>query len=151
MASLVFAPPLAHLGHWYVSLPVFGGPVLVLALALKVQTWREARGGPDQTGKRSIVSNSRTADGRATVSVSGPLDYPALLELEVELGKIGADASEIVLDLRRLTSADEDAVTSLCDAIGDAQVHDRIEVLLPPGAAAHVLGGALAGEGVRLH
>jgi ABC-type transporter Mla MlaB component len=149
MPALTFAPPLAHLGHWYVSLPVFGGPVLGLALALKIQTWREARKGPDQTGKRSTVSHSRTHE-QTTVSVSGPLDYPVLLELEVQLGKLAGEASEIVLDLHGLTRTDEEAVSGLCDAISMAGVHDRVRVLLPPEPAARVLSTALKNEGVRL-
>lgn len=147
--ALTFAPPLAHLGHWYVSLPVFGGPVLALALALKIQTWREARKGPDQTGKRSTVSNSRTSK-QSTVSVSGPLDYPALLELEVELGKLAGEASEVVLDLHRLTRADEEAISGLCDAISNAGAHDRVGVRLPPEPTAEALSAALKSEGVRL-
>jgi ABC-type transporter Mla MlaB component len=121
MPGLIFAPPLAHLGHWYVSLPVFGGPVLALAIALKIQTWREARKGPYQTSKRSTVSHSHTNDGQTTISVSGPLDYPALLELEVELGKAAGEASQIILDLSQLTTANLQAAAGLCDAIASAR------------------------------
>jgi hypothetical protein len=149
MASLIFAPPLAHLGHWYVSLPVFGGPVLALAIALKIQTWREAHKEPDQTGKRSTVSSSRI-DKQTTVSVSGPLDYPALLEIEVELGKLAGVASEIILDLHGLTMADDEAASGLCDAIGNTHTEDHLYVLLPPEPTAHALSPALKSEGVRL-
>jgi ABC-type transporter Mla MlaB component len=150
MPSLVFAPPLAHLGHWYVSLPVFGGPVLALAIALKIQTWREARKGPDQTGKRSTVSHSRTSDGQTTISVSGSLDYPALLELDIELGKAAGEASQIILDLSQLTTANQEAAAGLCDAITNAHAAERIRVLPPPGPTGQTLGAVLTSEGVRL-
>jgi hypothetical protein len=35
--------PLAHLGHWYVSLPIFLGPVLVLLAWVYVGDWLERR------------------------------------------------------------------------------------------------------------
>jgi ABC-type transporter Mla MlaB component len=149
VVSLTFAPPLAHLGHWYVSLPVFMGPVVVLALALKVQTWREAHKRPDRAGKRSSVSSS-SADERVTIAVSGPLDYPALLETEVELGKVAHDAHAIVLDLRRLTTADEESAAGLCDVIAGTHAEERISVLLPREPCASHLNAALASEGIRL-
>jgi ABC-type transporter Mla MlaB component len=102
------------------------------------------------TGKRSIVSNSRTNE-RAVVSISGPLNYLALLELEVELGKLVGEASEIVLDLHGLTRADEEAVSRLCDAISIAEAHERVRVRLPPEPTARMLSTALKNEGVRLH
>jgi ABC-type transporter Mla MlaB component len=149
MPGLVFAPPLAHLGHWYVSLPVFGGPVLALAIALKVQIWRETRKGPDRTGKRSTVSHSHR-DERNTISVSGPLDYPALLEIEVELSRAAGKASQVILDLSRLTTADQKATAGLCDAIGSSGTEDRLCVLLPEGPLSGGLAAALESEGVRL-
>jgi hypothetical protein len=150
------APPLAHLGHWYVSLPVFGGPVVVLAIALKIQTWRESRHGPDLSGKRSSVTTTH-ADGKTTVTVTGPLDYPALLELEVELGKIARDASAILLDLRPLTTADEQAAEGLCDIIshtrpanGQPGCDNQLLVLARCEPAMHALRTACAAEGVQL-
>ena len=36
---------LAHFGHWYVSLPVFMGPVLILFAWVYVGGWLERRKG----------------------------------------------------------------------------------------------------------
>jgi hypothetical protein len=150
VATLTIAPPLAHLGHWYVSLPVFMGPVVVLALILKLQTWREAHKGSDHTGKRSTVSSSRDEE-RTTISVSGPLDYPALLETEVELGKVALDAPEIVLDLRRLTRATEEGAMGLCEAIAGAHAQEKVAaVLLPRAPWVRGVVAALADEGIPL-
>jgi hypothetical protein len=33
----------AHLGHWYVGLPVYLGPIVLIVLAIKVSEWREKR------------------------------------------------------------------------------------------------------------
>jgi hypothetical protein len=38
-----FTPMLAHLGHWYVSLPVFLGPVVVLLAFVYIGDWRQKR------------------------------------------------------------------------------------------------------------
>jgi hypothetical protein len=34
--------PIAHFGHWYVTL-LYLGPVIVLVVALSFQSWREKR------------------------------------------------------------------------------------------------------------
>jgi len=39
----VMAPPLAHFGHWYVSLPVFMGPVVALFGYIYIGEWRNKR------------------------------------------------------------------------------------------------------------
>jgi ABC-type transporter Mla MlaB component len=143
------APPLAHLGHWYVSLPVFMGPVLLLAIALKIQTWRELHHGPDQSGKRSIVTTTHDDRGNTTIVVTGPLDYPALLEIETELGKATTD-TETLLDLRRVTEADGEGAWSLCDAIGRARARDRTTALIGPELAMQELRAICAEEGVKL-
>ena len=36
-------PPLAHMGHVLIDLPLFGGPVIFLAIALVWSTRRERR------------------------------------------------------------------------------------------------------------
>jgi hypothetical protein len=33
----------AHLGHWYVGLPVYMGPIVLIVVAIKVSEWREKR------------------------------------------------------------------------------------------------------------
>jgi hypothetical protein len=143
------APPLAHLGHWYVSLPVFMGPVLLLVIALKFQTWRERHRGPDQSGKRSTVTTTHHDHGRTTIAVTGPLDYPALLDIETELGKTAPDI-EILLDLRRLAKADLEAAWSLCDAIGQVHTGSRIVALVRPEPTMQALRAVCAEEGVEL-
>jgi ABC-type transporter Mla MlaB component len=143
------APPLAHLGHWYVSLPVFMGPVLLLVIALKLQTWREQHHGPDQSGKRSTVTTTHDRHGNTTITVTGPLDYPALLEIETELGKATTD-TEILLDLRRITEADQEAAWSLCDAIGHARAGNRISALVRPEPTMQALRAICVEEGVEL-
>jgi anti-anti-sigma regulatory factor len=145
------APPLAHLGHWYVSLPVFMGPVLVLVIALKLHTWRERRRGPARSGKRSAVTMAQDeAHGKARVAVTGPLDYPAVLEVEAELGKLGHDTTEIVLDLRGVTVAAEQAAWSLCDAIASVGTHAHIAALVSPEPAMRALKTICAAEGIAL-
>lgn len=143
------APPLAHLGHWYVSLPVFMGPVLLLAIALRLQTWRERHRGPDRSGKRSTVTTTDDDRGSTTIAVTGPLDYPALLEIETELGKSAPDG-EILLDLRQIAEVDQEAVWSLCDAIGRAHAAGRIAVLATSEANRRALTAICAEEGVEL-
>lgn len=144
------APPLAHLGHWYVSLPVFMGPVLLIALALRIQTWRERRYGPDTSGKRSTVTVTESAQ-TATITVAGPLDYPAVLELETELGAIAPTAHEVLLDLQHVTVAGQEAAWSLCDTVARVRGTSHVQVALPcSGAHVEVLRGMCASEGIEL-
>jgi ABC-type transporter Mla MlaB component len=151
IAQQTLAPPLAHLGHWYISLPLFMGPVLALAIALKLQTWRERHRGPDRTGKHSTVTTTHDHDrGKATITVTGPLDYPALLELDIKLGEIAREAPEIVLDLRRVTTADEQAAWSLCEAIGRRRAHSHISAIVKPEPATQSLRTICATEEVEL-
>jgi hypothetical protein len=141
-------PPLAHLGHWYVSLPIFMGPVLLIAIALKIQTWRERRNGPDTTGKRSTVITT-TDNQTATLVLGGPLDYPVLVELEAALSTLPPSTTAIMLDLLQLTSADKEAAWSLCDAIGRSCDATKVIVLIAD-AAPHTkaLSDTLQGEGI---
>lgn len=143
-------PPIfAHLGHWYVSLPVFMGPALLLIVALKVQTWRERQAGPESSGKYSSVLVSQT-DARTVVAVSGPLDYPALVEIEVELGRTEHRAPELLLDLRGVTRAEEDSAWNLCDALGRGHLEDRsVSVLVSGDPAMRSLTAVFAAEGIQ--
>jgi len=50
----------AHLGHWYVGVPVYFGPVLLLILWFKVGEWRDRRRRPDQPARGSRRSRSRS-------------------------------------------------------------------------------------------
>jgi ABC-type transporter Mla MlaB component len=124
------APPLAHLGHWYVSLPIFMGPVLLVAIALKIQTWRERHRGPDISGKRSTLTIAGGDERKTTIAIAGPLDYPVLVELESTLATDCAQAPAVTLDLRKLTGADQEAAFSLCDAIGRARDTSSVDIRL---------------------
>jgi hypothetical protein len=147
----MLAPPLAHLGHWYISLPMFMGPVLAVVITLRIQTWRERHHGPDQSGKRSTVTMTRDGDhGRATIVVTGPLDYPALLDLEIKLGEIAHDTPAIMLDLRQVTAADEQAAWSFCDAVSRTPTGSRVSALIKPEPATQSLRTICATEDVEL-
>jgi len=39
----MMTPPIAHFGHWYISLPVFMGPVVALFGYIYLQEWRNKR------------------------------------------------------------------------------------------------------------
>jgi ABC-type transporter Mla MlaB component len=148
--AVVPIPPLAHLGHWYVSLPVFMGPVLLLALALKVQTWREGRQERDGAGGRP-VSVLGDGHGRAdAIALTGPLDYPALLEIESELAMAAVREGAIVLDLRGVTDADQEAAWGLCDAIGRTRTAGRTRVLLPRSPHVEALVQTCSSEGIEI-
>jgi ABC-type transporter Mla MlaB component len=144
-------PPFAHLGHWYVSLPIFMGPVLLIAVALKIQTWRERRHGPDISGKRSTVTVIGKDEQRTTIAIAGPLDYPALIELESALAADCVDAPAITLDLRSLTEADQEAAWSLCDTIGRSREPSSVEICIATTTSgAETLARTLAGEGIHV-
>jgi ABC-type transporter Mla MlaB component len=144
------APPLAHLGHWYVSLPIFMGPVLLIAVALKIQTWRERKHGSDTSGKRSTLTITSDDRQKTTITITGPLDYPVLVELESALATVHTDTPAVTLDLRKLTDADQEAAWSLCDAISRAH-RSRIHVLLA-GSSPHAepLARILAAEAIEI-
>lgn len=145
------APPLAHLGHWYVSLPIFMGPVLAIALALKIQTARERRRGPDTSGKRSTLTIASDDRRKTTIAIAGPLDYPALVELESKLATDCAQAQAITLDLRKLTEADQESAWSLCDAIGRARDTSSVDIRLDATApSAETLARTLTSEGISV-
>jgi ABC-type transporter Mla MlaB component len=144
-------PPLAHLGHWYVSLPIFMGPVLLIAIALKIQTWREGRRGPDTSGKRSVVRAIGSDRQTVTIAIAGPLDYRALIELESALAADCRDAAAITLDLRSLTEADQEAAWSLCDTIGRSREPSSVEIRLAVATpCAEMLARTLTGEGMHV-
>jgi hypothetical protein len=143
-------PPIfAHLGHWYVSLPVFIGPALLLVIALKVQAWRERRQVSHRSGRRSHITVTRDC-ATTTIAVSGPLSYPAVLEMEVELGFKGELTRELVLDLRRCTTADTESVRCLCDALARSPAREYVvSALIRAEPSMRALTDALAAEGVR--
>ncbi|MGN6371400.1 MAG: hypothetical protein ACTHM1_00165 [Solirubrobacteraceae bacterium] len=154
LPALSLPPPIfAHLGHWYVSLPVFMGPVLLLLIALKVQTWRERRQGPDPSGKHSTVTTTHE-DHATTITVAGPLDYLALLDIDVELGKIAGQGRPILIDMRN-AKADEQAALNLCDIISPYAANTQgsgrdkqLLVLLSREPTMHGLETVCTAEGV---
>jgi hypothetical protein len=143
------SPIFAHLGHWYVSLPVFMGPALLLIVFLKFQAWRERREGSRPSGKHSRVTASRV-DAQTVVAVDGPLDYPALVEIQVELGRAESRSPELILDLCGVTRAEEDSVWQLCDIIGRSRSEESsVSVLVRRDQAMQPFLGTFATEGVR--
>lgn len=51
--------PLAHFGHWYISFPVYFGPVVVLAGYVKWSNRRDRRRRRDGDGERDAASTGR--------------------------------------------------------------------------------------------
>ncbi|HEV3093569.1 MAG TPA: hypothetical protein VGY30_03545 [Solirubrobacteraceae bacterium] len=145
-------PPLifAHLGHWYISLPIFMGPALLVVIALKVQTWRErdAAPGDPRSSRRVLVSGGE--DESTTISLHGRLDYPALLEFEVELGGVVPSLCEVRLDLSGVSEVDRETAWLLCDSIGKLCGDRPVVVVLPSEHSLDVLRGALAAEDIRV-
>ena len=43
MSDAGLDPVVAHFGHWYISLPVFLGPVVVLFAWVYADAWRQKR------------------------------------------------------------------------------------------------------------
>ena len=54
-------PPIAHFGHWYVSLPVFMGPVVALFGYIYIGEWRNKR-RERKYAPRAGAKARRTAD-----------------------------------------------------------------------------------------
>ena len=149
MPALIGPPIFAHLGHWYISLPVFMGPVLVLAIALKLQSWRESRPLSDGSPKRAGVKVTSVGEC-TTVAVVGSLDYPALVDLEVKLGAVDSLGSELVLDLRDVTDADTESAWLLCDAVGRAYRSENVKALVGAAPALDAVRGAFVAEGISI-
>lgn len=145
---LSYTPIFAHLGHWYVSLPVFGAPVVIVAIAVKVSERRErhrARTG-DTSHMRVIVEQ---AGGQATLTVRGTLDYPTLLDVEHELERLEPEATQVLLDLSQLTKAEEDLAWSLAEILKGGH-GGAVTVLIGEALALKELGKVLALEGLQL-
>ena len=142
-------PPVifAHLGHWYISLPVFMGPALVLVVALKIQTWRDRRAVPEQIAKHSKVIVSEDTE-TTIVEISGSLDYPAVIDVEVALGNMREDTHELLLDLSRLLRAETESVWLLCDAVGRGYPVEQVSALINADPDMETLRTALASEGI---
>jgi hypothetical protein len=139
-------PIFAHLGHWYVSLPVFGGPVVIVAVIVKVSERRRARDG--DSGRLRVAV---TRDENGTIlTVSGALDYPTLLDIEHELGVASRRASSVQLDLSNVTAVEQEELAwSLTEAINSVEGAD-VTVLIGSAPALRPLREISALEGVKL-
>lgn len=143
----MFPPPFAHLGHLYVSGPLFGGPVVLLMVAVKLAAWRERRriaAGAEPTESRVTA----TQDGhRAVITITGALDYPAVLDIEAELESASRSAQAAVLDLRHITGVDEQSAAGLPHVVDAVWPALEVSALpAPPGLQpalerAHALDG----------
>jgi hypothetical protein len=145
---LMYTPIFAHFGHWYVSLPTFLGPAVIIAVIVKVserRTRRRAREG-DISRVRVVVTEGE--DG-SILTVNGALDYLALLDIEHELGVAVRRAPQVLLDLRKITEVEEEfawRVTEVIRSIEDAD----ITVLLGSAPALQELRKICTLEGVKL-
>ncbi len=116
VTALTYAPILAHFGHWYISVPTFMTPVVILAVAVKVSERRAVRRAREGDASRLNVAVSEQ-DDQTVVTVRGDADYVTLLDLEHELGlAVGRDLP-IVLDLREAQSSEEDFAWGIVEAV----------------------------------
>lgn len=143
-----YTPIFAHLGHWYVSLPVFGAPVVIVAIAVKVSERRErrrARAG--DTSRMRVLAEIE--DGQRRLTVRGALDYPTLLDIEHELERVAPEDGQVLLDLSLLAEAEEDLAWSLAESV--KRVQDApVRVLVGEAPALKELSRVLALEGLTL-
>ncbi len=146
----MYTPILAHFGHWYISLPTFMGPVVIIAIALKVSGWRERRRASGGGEGHSRVALTRDED-QAVVTVTGALDYPALLDIEHELGVAVGCTPDVLLDLRRVSSVEPDFAWNIPEII--SKVDHRAEIVavaIGTAPAAEALRKVCELEGVRV-
>jgi hypothetical protein len=144
-----YTPILAHLGHWYVSLPVFGAPVLIVAIVVWVRDRREGRRtrAGDTSHLRVVMTES---DGRTILAVNGALDYPALLDVEHLLGEAVRRELPVLVDLSNVTSVEEeDFAWSVTEIINSVEGAD-IAVLLGSAPALRTLRNVSKLEGINL-
>ena len=148
MTALTYTPVFAHLGHWYVSLPVFGGPVVVIAMFVKLSERRErrrARGG-DTSHLRVAVTECEEG---SIVTVNGELDYAALLDVESEIGAAVARSPHVLLDLRSVTSVELDVAWRVSEIISAVRGTD-VAVSIGSALALRPLRDLCTLEGVKL-
>jgi len=147
----MYVPILAHFGHWYISLPTFMGPVVIIVIALKVSAWRERRAARGHGGSSSRVALTQEQEDQAVVTVTGPLDYPALLDIEYELGVAVACAPDVLLDLSSVSSVTPDFAWNIPEII--SKVDHRAEIVavaIGTAPAAEPLRKVCELEGVRV-
>ncbi|HEY2142280.1 MAG TPA: hypothetical protein VGG98_09510 [Solirubrobacteraceae bacterium] len=130
LGLLTYSPIFAHFGHWYVSLPTFLGPVVVIAAIVKVSERRTRRRVQVGDMSRLRVVVTKGDDGSIPgscpiLTVNGALDYPALLDIEHELAEAARRASQVLLDLSKITTVEAEFAWSLTEvirSIDDAEV-----------------------------
>jgi ABC-type transporter Mla MlaB component len=144
-----YTPILAHFGHWYISLPTFMAPVLLIVIGLKVSAWRERRRLRAGDTSRLRVRVISTGD-RETLTVSGPLDYPTVLEIEQKLGAAVRRAPEVLLDLSLVTSVAEELAWRIAEIIGEHDREGSVSVLIGSAPELEPLKKICAIEGVKM-
>lgn len=117
--------PLAHLGHWYVGGPVFLSPVIAIWVLMKVLAWRDRRRGVTRHESRVEVA---LADEVARITIRGPLDWPALTDLENELDDLRGQAALIDVDLSATSEIPKRSAERLAELIDLAELGAAVEV-----------------------
>jgi hypothetical protein len=147
--GLIYAPILAHFGHWYISLPTFLGPVVIIAVVVKTAERRERRRARDGDTSRMRVAVTEY-DERTVLTVNGALDYPTLVDIEHELGVAVRRDPRVLLDLRNVTAiAEEDFAWSVADALNSVEGAE-VTVLIGSAPALQALRKMSAVEGIEL-
>jgi hypothetical protein len=148
LLALTYTPVLAHFGHWYISLPTFMTPVVLIAIWVKVSQRRAVRAARENDTDRLPVAVTERDDG-TTLVMSGTANYLALLDLEHELGvAVGRDLP-ILLDLRRATSAENEFAWSITEVVRAMEGAD-ITVLVGSSEEQQDLHKVCNLEGVRV-
>jgi hypothetical protein len=146
--ALAYTPVLAHLGHWYVSLPVFGGPVVIIAIVVKLSERRERRRARDGDTSRLRVAVTHAED-ITILTVNGALDYPSMLTIESELDAASRLGSRVLLDLSNVTSVELDLAWSLGEIVNAVSAVD-LALIVGPDPALEPLRKVCALEGIEL-
>lgn len=144
-----YAPILAHFGHWYISLPTFMVPTLIIMIALKASAWRDRRRilAGDTSHLRVQVTSH---EDHETLTVTGPLDNPTLIDIEHELGVVARRASNVLLDLSHVTSATDELAWRIPEIISDLDDDGAVTVTIGSAPALQSLKKICAIEGVKL-
>lgn len=147
--ALTYFPVLAHFGHWYISLPTFMGPVLIIAIVVKVSAWRDLRRvGRGEASHARVVAIQE--DEKVVVGVRGALDYPALLDIEQELGVAVAQAPHVLLDLRQVSSLEPESAWNIAEIIaGVDRSAEVVAVAIGAGSTGQALRKVCELEGIE--
>jgi hypothetical protein len=114
--GLTYTPIFAHFGHWYISVPTFLTPVVILATAVKVSERRALhRAREGDTSQLSVVVTEQV--DRTTLAVKGSVNYLTLMDIEQELGVAASRDLPILLDLREATSAEREFAWGIAEVV----------------------------------